>query len=72
MTPQDHKEITTWNQPDHKREKASTWSSMIIGKEQEAQHLEGIEETTAQDMNMKIMATEDTLAMRDEDTAQGP
>ena len=45
---------------------------MTIGKEQEAQHLEGIEETTAQDMNMKIMATEDTLAMRDEDTAQGP
>ena len=45
---------------------------MTIGKEQEAQPLEGIEETIALDMNMKIMATEDTLAMRDEDTAQGP
>ena len=43
---------------------------MTIGKEQEAQHPEGIEETIAQDMIMEIMATEDTLAMRDEDTAQ--
>ena len=46
---------------------------MTAGKEQEAQPREGIEEeTTAQDMNMKIMATEDILAMIDEDTAQGP
>ena len=86
MIPLDPREITTGNQTEHKKEGAITPTDMTAGKGQEVQALEDTgEETTALDMIMitqgageedntalKIMAVEDTLAMADEKTAQGP
>ena len=86
MMPLDPREIITGNQIGPKKERATTLLDMTAGKGQEVPALEDIgEETTAPDMTMKAqeageeeitalktMAAEDTLAMTDEKTAQGP